>query len=268
MDQFTDGLGDAFASIAAFVPKLIGFLLILVIGYFIAKAVSKILDKVLEKVGFDKVVERGGVGMALEKSQYDASSILGKIVFYTLFLFVLQLAFSVFGPNPISELITGVIAYLPNVFVAIVIVVIGAAVAAAFKEVIEASLGGLSYGKALAVAVSVMILSIAVFAALDQLNIAENIVTGLFYAALAIIVGSSVVAIGGGGIKTMSKYWERASQKAEQESANLKEEASGSKERIEQRAKERKDQATQAGGSDRSDAVGATREYPPPDRPA
>ncbi|MDQ3216435.1 MAG: hypothetical protein M3Q18_01010, partial [Actinomycetota bacterium] len=106
MDQFTDGLGDAFASIATFVPKLIGFLLILVIGYLIAKAVSKILDKVLEKVGFDKVVERGGVGKALEKSQYDASSILGKIVFYTLFLFVLQLAFSVFGPNPISELIT------------------------------------------------------------------------------------------------------------------------------------------------------------------
>ncbi|MBA2366053.1 MAG: hypothetical protein H0V77_06330, partial [Actinobacteria bacterium] len=145
---------------------------------------------------------------------------------------------------------------------------IGAAVAAAFKEVIEASLGGLSYGKALAVAVSVMILSIAVFAALDQLNIAQNIVIGLFYAALAIIVGSSVVAIGGGGIKTMSKYWERASQKAEQESANLKEEASGSKERIVERARERKDQAAQAGGNDRPDAVGATREYPPPDRPA
>ncbi|MDQ3216714.1 MAG: hypothetical protein M3Q18_02440, partial [Actinomycetota bacterium] len=130
MEQFTQGLGDAFASIATFVPKLIAFLLILVVGYFIAKAISRILDKVLEKVGFDKAVERGGVGKALEKSQYDASSILGRIVFYTLFLFVLQLAFSVFGPNPISELITGVIAYLPNVFVAIVIVVIGAAVAA------------------------------------------------------------------------------------------------------------------------------------------
>jgi hypothetical protein len=265
MERFTEGLGDAFASIATFVPKLIGFLLILVIGYFIAKAVAKILDKVLEKVGFDKVVERGGVGRALEKSQYDASSILSKIVFYTLFLFVLQLAFSVFGPNPISELITGVIAYLPNVFVAIVIVVIGAAVAAAFKEVIEASLGGLSYGKVLAMAVSVMILSIAVFAALDQLNIAENIVTGLFYAALAIIVGSSVVAIGGGGIKTMSKYWEKASQKAEQESSNLKEEASGSKERIVERAQERKDQAA---GASRTESAGATQAYSPPDRPA
>jgi hypothetical protein len=267
MDQFTDGLGDAFSSFATFLPKLIGFLLILVIGYFIAKAISKIVDKVLEKVGFDKAVEKGGVGKALEKSQYDASSILGRIVFYALFLFVLQLAFGVFGPNPISELITAVIAYLPNLFVAILIVVIGAAIAAAFKEVIEASLGGLSYGKALAMAVSVMILSIAIFAALDQLNIAENIVTGLFYAALAIIVGSSIVAVGGGGIKTMSKYWERASLKAEQESANLKQEASGSKERIVERAQERKDQAAQAGGN-QSDQGGATREYPEPDRPA
>ncbi|CAN5419439.1 hypothetical protein BH18ACT16_BH18ACT16_04480 [soil metagenome] len=265
MDQFTDGLGDAFSSFATFLPKLIGFLLILVIGYFIAKAVSKIVDKVLEKVGFDKAVEKGGVGKALEKSQYDASSILGRIVFYALFLFVLQLAFGVFGPNPISQLITGVIAYLPNVFVAILIVVIGAAIAAAFKEVIEASLGGLSYGKALAMAVSVMILSIAIFAALDQLNIAENIVIGLFYAALAIIVGSSIVAIGGGGIKTMSKYWERASQKAEEESANLKEEASGSKERIVERAQERKEQAT---GGDRTESAGATQASSPPDRPA
>jgi len=92
------------------------------------------------------------------------------------------------------------------VLVVILIVVIGAAVAAAVKEVVEASLGGLRYGKALAMVVSVMVLSIAVFAALDQLNIAENIVTGLFYAVLAIIVGSTIVAVGGGGIKTMSKY--------------------------------------------------------------
>jgi hypothetical protein len=265
MDQFSQGVGDAWASIATFLPKLIGFLLILVIGYFIAKAVSRILDKVLERVGFDKVVERGGVGKALERSKYDASSILGKIVFYALFLFVLQLAFGIFGPNPISELIAGVIAYLPNLFVAILIVVIGAAVAAAVKEIIEASLGGLSYGKALAMVASVLVLSIAVFAALDQLNVAENIVTGLFYAALAIIVGSSIVAIGGGGIKTMSKYWERASQKAEQESSNLKEEAAGSKERIVERGQERREQAAGAG---RTESSGTTQTYSPPDRPA
>ncbi|MBA3628135.1 MAG: hypothetical protein H0W55_00435 [Actinobacteria bacterium] len=248
MEEFQDGLGDAWGSIATFLPKLVGFLLILVIGYFIAKAIAKIVDRVLERVGFDKLVERGGVGKALERSKYDASAILGKVVFYALFLFVLQLAFGVFGPNPISDLIRGVIAYLPNVFVAIVIIVIGAAIAAAVKEIIEASLGGLSYGRGLALGASALILGVALFAALDQLNIAEDIVKGLFYAILAIMVGSAVIAIGGGGIKTMSGYWERAAQKAEEESSNMKEEAQGSKERIQERAQERSEQAKASGG--------------------
>jgi hypothetical protein len=267
MDQFRTGLGDAWSSVATLLPKLIAFLLILVIGYFIAKAVSKILDKVLERVGFDKAVERGGVGRALERSKYDASSILGKIVFYALFLFVLQLAFGVFGPNPISELIAGVIAYLPNVFVAILILVIGAAIAAAVKEIVEASLGGLSYGRGLAIGASVAILVIAGFAALDQLEIAPAIVTGLFYALLAIVVGSSIVAIGGGGIQTMRRYWERAAQRADQESSNIKQETQGSRERVMERAQERKGQATQA-GDEQPSSVSTTRSYSSPDRPA
>lgn len=247
MDEFTDGLGDAFSSIATFLPKLVGFLLILVIGYFVAKAIAKVLDKVLERVGFDRAVERGGVGKALAKSQYDASGILGKIVFYALFLFVLQLAFGVFGPNPISTLIASVIAYLPKLFVAIVIVVIGAAIAAAIKEIVEASLGGLSYGRTLAFAASAAILVITAFAALNQLEIAPEIVNGLFYAILAVVVGCAVVAIGGGGISTMQEYWQRVAHRADQEGGSIKEEAAGSKDRIQERAQERKDQAQTAG---------------------
>lgn len=257
MEQFRQGLGDAWGAVATFLPKLIGFLIILVIGYFIAKAISKLLDKILEKVGFDKLVERGGVGKALDKSRFDASDILGKIVFWVLFLFVLQLAFGVFGPNPISDLIKGVIAYLPNVFVAILIIVIGAAIAAAVKEVAEAALGGLSYGKSLAIAGSTAIIVVAVFAALEQLHIAPAIVRGLFFALLAIVVGSAVVAIGGGGIKTMSRYWERAALKAEQESSNIKQEAQGSKERLQQRAEERKTQFQRPGSSGDPGAVRA-----------
>ncbi len=69
----------------------------------------------------------------MAQSQYDASSLLAKVVFYVIFLFVLQLAFGMFGPNPVSELITGVVAYLPNVFAAILIIVVGAAIAAGVK---------------------------------------------------------------------------------------------------------------------------------------
>jgi hypothetical protein len=242
VERFTDGLGDAWAEVATFLPKLVGFFLIMLIGYFVAKATTKILDRVLERVGFDRAVERGGIGTALAKSKYDASSVLAKIVFYALMLFVLQLAFGVFGPNPVSDLIHGTIAYLPNIFVAILIVVIGAAVAAAVKEIVEASLGGLSYGRPLAFGASAAILVIAGFAALDQLEIAPAIVTGLFYALLAIVVGSAVVAIGGGGITTMSRYWDRAATRAEQESGALKQETQGSKDRIRQRADERREQ--------------------------
>ena len=233
---------------AEFIPKLIGFLLIMIIGYFIAKAIAKVLDRVLERVGFDRWVERGGVKQALARSKYDASSLLSQIIFYIALLFVLQLAFGVFGPNPISDLIKSVIAYLPKVFVAIIIIVVGAAIAAAVKEIVEASLGGLSYGRALAVGASTAILVIAIFAALDQLEIAPNIVNGLFYALLAIVVGSAVVAIGGGGINTMRRYWERFSSRAEQESTAIRQEAQGSSERIKQRAQERAEQARPSSG--------------------
>lgn len=246
MEDFKNGLGDAWASVAVFIPKFIGFLLVLLIGYFIAKAISKVLDGVLERVGFDRMVERGGVGKALSQSRFDASSLLGKILFYVLMLFVLQLAFGLFGDNPISDLIQGAIAYLPKVFAAIVIVVVGSAIAAAVKEIVEASIGGLSYGRTLAIAASVAILVITAFAALNQLEIAEDIVNGTFYALLAIIVGSAVVAIGGGGIQTMKRYWERAATRAERESSSIRDEASGSKERIQERAQERKDQMSSA----------------------
>jgi hypothetical protein len=265
MDEFRAGVGEAWTNVAEFLPKLVGFLVILVIGYFIAKAITKILDRVLERVGFDRAVERGGVGQALAKSKYDASSLLAKVAFYALMLFVLQVAFGVFGPNPVSDLIRGTIAYLPNIFVAILILVIGAAIAAAVKEIAEASLGGLSYGRGLALAASVAILVIAVFAALDQLEIAPAIVTGLFYAMLAIVVGSAIVAIGGGGISTMRSYWERAAQRAERESSAIRSEARGSKQRIRDRAEARMEQArsTTSGETERLDERPLGREYPP-----
>lgn len=91
-------------------------------------------------------MERGGLPRALEKSKYDPSDILG-IVFWALFLFVLQLDFGVFGPNPISDLIQGVIAFLPNVFVAIVIVVITSALAKVATRRPYRVLGGVSGGQ-------------------------------------------------------------------------------------------------------------------------
>jgi hypothetical protein len=130
------------------------------------------------------------------------------------------------------------------VFVAIVIVVVAAAVAAAVKELVQASLGGLSYGRTLAFAASAAVLAVGGFAALDQLGIAPAIVNGLFYAILAIVVGVVVIAVGGGGIQPMRAQWEKSLARAQDEAPKLAREAQGSSERIKDRAETRKDQVT------------------------
>lgn len=219
------GLERAWNSIITFLPKLGGFLLILLIGFFVAKAIEKILDRVLERVGFDRLVERGGISRAMDRTKYDASGILSKIVFYTAMLFVLQLAFGVFGPNPISDLIEGIIAFLPNLFVAILIVVITAAVATGVRNIVSGVLGGLSYGRTLAAIAAAGIWVVGITAALTQINVAEPIVTGLFYALLALVVGIGIVAVGGGGIVPMRERWNRALNRMEREAPKIREEA-------------------------------------------
>src|SRR6266516_7413253 len=82
---------------------------------------------------FDRWVERGGIKSALARARYDASNIVAKLVYYTVLLFTLQLAFGVWGPNPVSDLIHDVVAWLPNLLIAIVIVVVAAAIASGVR---------------------------------------------------------------------------------------------------------------------------------------
>ena len=208
-DRLQDALGDAMSAVATFVPKLLAFLLILIIGLFIAKAIGKVVDTVLERVGFDRAVERGGVRRALERSSYDASGIVGKLVYYALVLFVLQMAFGVFGPNPISDLLSSVIAFLPRAIVAIIIIVVAAAIAAAVRDLIGNALSGLSYGRTLANIASFFILGLGIIAALNQVGIATTVTTPILIAVLATIAGILVVGVGGGLVRPMQSRWER-----------------------------------------------------------
>jgi hypothetical protein len=235
MDNWTAGIVAAWTAVIVFVPKLVACLLIFCIGYFVAKFVGNLVDKLLKRVGFDRIVERGGIKAAMAKSGYDISDIIGKLAYYAILLFTLQLAFGVFGPNPVTDVLNRAIAYLPNIFVAIMIGVVAAFIASAVKDVVQASLGGLSYGRTMANVASISILVIGLFAALSQLGIAPAIVNGLFYAMLAVVVGSAIVAIGGGGIVPMRQQWEKAMMRVEQEAPRVATEVQNSAQlRVEQ----------------------------------
>ena len=236
-DTLETGLRDGFSLMAEFVPKLVLFLVILIVGLLIAKAIGKALSALLERVGFDRAVERGGVKKALANSKMDASDIIAKLVYYTLMLFVLQLAFGVFGPNPISDLLTQVITFLPSLIVAIIILVVASAIAAAVKVLVEGALGGLSYGKVLANIASVFILFLGIVAALNQVGVATTVTTPVLIAILATVGGVIVVGVGGGLVKPMQQRWEGYLSRAEDEAPRIKQsaaEAPGVREQAEQ----------------------------------
>jgi len=220
-----DVVTDMLRSVALFLPKALAFVVILVVGLLVARLLRTGTDKVLERVGFDRAVERGGLRTALARSRYDASDIVAKLVYYAVVLFTLQLAFGIWGPNPVSDLITAVVAWLPRAFVAVIIVVVAAAIASAVKDLVGNALAGLSYGRILANAASWFILGIGVIAALNQVGIATTVTTPILIAVLATVAGILIVGVGGGLVRPMSRRWESWLDRAAEESQTIAERA-------------------------------------------
>ncbi|WP_018830364.1 mechanosensitive ion channel family protein [Salinispora tropica] len=199
---------DMWRAVLLFIPRAVAFIVILVIGWLIARAVLKAVDAALERVNFDRAVERGGIKRALARTKYDASDILARLAYYAVLLFTLQFAFGVWGPNAISDLISGVVAWIPRAFVAIVIVVVAAAIASAVRDLVGGALGGLTYGRVLADAAAVFILALGVIAALNQVGIATTVTTPVLIAVLATVAGILIVGVGGGLVRPMQSRWE------------------------------------------------------------
>lgn len=260
-ESFEAGFAHASALFMTFVPKLLLAAVVIVASYFVGKLICRVLSRILNKVGFDRLVERGGIKRALDKSGWDASQIVSKTVFYFVMLFALQFAFGIFGPNPVSDILTRIIAFLPNVLAAMIIVVLSAAIASGLKQIVSVALGSLSYGRFIAGAASAAVLVVGVAAALNQLGIAPAIVNGLFYAMLAAIVGVTIVAVGGGGIRPMQARWENALGKMREEAPKIKEAAQASAS-----ARQGNGEMPQTGGHTWADEVEDQREMSEPNR--
>jgi Conserved TM helix len=201
------------------IPKILVFLLILVIGWFVAKALERIVTMILHRVKFDHFVERGVVGQALARSNTDATTLIAKIVYYAILLVTLQMAFGVWGPNPISTMLNAVVGWLPKAIVAIIIIVIASAIAKVVKDLINGAIGGLSYGPFLASGASIIIIALGAIAAVNQVGIATTVTEPVLFTVL--FTGGAVVAIGVGGglIKPMQARWERMLAASEHETS-------------------------------------------------
>lgn len=217
------GLDDAWTSIASFVPKLLIFLVVLFIGWIVAKFVAKAIGMVLERVGFNKLLDKAGADDALRNAQIKPISLITKLVYYFVLLIALQLALSAFGPtNPVSQIVNDIVAWLPRALVAVVIVIVAAAVANAVKDILGATLSGLSYGPLLTKIVGGFIVALGVIAALNQIGIGLSVTLPVLIAVLATVGGILVVGVGGGMIMPMRQRWDGWLNQIEQDTRSAR----------------------------------------------
>ncbi|MBB1160036.1 MULTISPECIES: mechanosensitive ion channel family protein [Amycolatopsis] len=207
-EQLKDGLGQAWNLVATFVPKLVGFLIILLIGWLIAKAVSKAVGLVLGKLGFTRMVEKTGLTGMVKGANLDATAVLVKLVYYFILLIALQLAFGVFGQsNPVSQLLNDIIAFLPRILVAVVLIIVAAAIAKVVRDVVAGALSGRPAGRLLSTIAYWLVMAFGIIAALGQVNIATAVTGPILIAVLATAGGVIVVGFGGGLIKPAQERW-------------------------------------------------------------
>ncbi|MEV6282684.1 hypothetical protein [Kribbella sp. NPDC051770] len=188
--DFTQPFEDAFGKLLGFIPNLLGGLVILVVGYFVAKLLGNLVGKLLGKVGFDQWMERAGVSGVLQRSGtgLTASAMLGKVVFWFVFLISFTMFASALGVPEISNFMSAMLGYIPRIFAAIVIVCL----AALFANFLAAIIRGATGNETLAKVGRYAILVYAAFAALTQLGIAVQLTGNT----LLIVLGGAALALG------------------------------------------------------------------------
>jgi Conserved TM helix len=250
-DSVQQGLDNLFA----FLPRLIGFLLILLIGYIVARVVKGILTKVLEGANLDHALHTGSTGEHVNKVAPDAkpSRIIGTIAFWFIFLGALSIAVSQLGIAALTDFVAAIAAYLPNVVAAILIFVIAGAIAAAVGGLVARTMGDTPTGKVVGSVVPVLVMAIATFMILNQLKIAPEIVTITYGALIGGVFLAMALAFGLGGREVAAQMLGDAYDKGREQRGQVKDDMQTGKERAKddaQRVKAEAGTRTGAGNGD------------------
>lgn len=214
--EWSTGVEDAWSKVAQGVPRLVYFLAVLIVGMIVARVLGRATKRTLDRVGAPRFAERVRIQPHLARAGFTLSTLGGRAVRLFITLVTITTAFAVFGPgNPVSRFLDDLVAYVPNVFVAAAILAITAAAARFVNGAMHKSMAvssgatGASMPSFLPRLATIAVWVVGSFAALDQLEVAPMVVQGVFYGALAAIVGVVIVAVGGGGISAMRTQWTR-----------------------------------------------------------
>ncbi len=234
-----------FAVFFGWVPRVIGFLVVLLIGYLIAKVVGNLVYRLTHRAGLDRTVHTGAGGNTIQRVVPSPSRLLGRIAFWALFLGTLSIAASVLGIKALTRFVGAVWAYIPNVIAAILIFLIASAIAGGVVALVKRVMADTALGRIVAGVVPVLVLTIATFMILEQLKIAPGIVMITYTALVGSVALACALAFGLGGREVAAQMLQGAYEKGQANKDQYMREMKRAKERAQQEAEQRKDGQTQ-----------------------
>ncbi len=217
-------LAAALAMFLSAIPKIIGFAVILIVGWFLASLAERGVAVLLRAVRFNDLAQRSGLAGFVGKmgTGTDSSGMIGLVVKWFIRLIALVVAFDALGLPAVSEVLRDLLMWLPNVIVALVVLVIGGLAARALSNLVRGAAGeaGLANPNLLAKVASALVWAFAIVVAVNQIGIATTLVNTLFMAFVGAIALGLGLAFGLGGRETagqiLSKWYAKGQEKGPQ----------------------------------------------------
>ena len=176
------------------VPALVGAALILIAGYFLARQIQRWVDDTLKRIDFNRMAHAGGLDEAVVRtgSRLDPIRAMAKLIFWLVMLVVILLASTALGLESINQMFGTMLSFIPTLIAGIVIVVLGMIVGEFVRGLILASAGQVSGVPTVAKLAKSAVVVISIFMALQQVGVAEDIVTSAF----TLILGAVALGVG------------------------------------------------------------------------
>jgi len=201
-------LQNALSTFLSYLPQLVGAIIILIIGYIVAKALQAVVGRGLQAVGFDGWMERGGIKQFFDRAEtnYTPATILGRLVFWFVFIIAITMAADALGIPQVSAVLGQLIAYIPSIIAAILILILAALLANFLSGIVRGATGS----DLLASIARYAIIVYAVFAAITQLGIAVELTAPTFLILLGAVALAAAIAFGIGGREVAREILEKA----------------------------------------------------------
>ena len=209
-DVIMASLQNLWDGFVAFIPALLGALVVFIVGWLVAMALGRIVTRVLQAIQIDKIFDQLGIMKAVHKSglDWEFSGFMGWIVKWFLLIAFFLAAADILGLSEVAVFLTAILAYIPNIFVAALILVIAALVSDFLEKLIKASIKAADFSapKVVGVMVRWSVWIFAFLAVFNQLGIASTLINTFFMGFIAFLALAGGLAFGFGG-QGVAKDW-------------------------------------------------------------